>query len=145
MNNTERGLKIIDIFTDLREHVNKVKGKIHQGEGYIHENPTCGTTACIGGWLADYFKTKVHFDIYADHKFYRHYQNGITKLADKLDLDVITHFVFLSGLWHNTEGAEVFDPTLCAYNRNEVYNYITIDDVCADWVQFGYELVAEGE
>ena len=88
MNNTERGLKIIDIFTDLREHVNKVKGKIHQGEGYIHENPTCGTAACIGGWLADYFKTKVHFDIYADHKFYRHYQNGITKLADKLDLDV---------------------------------------------------------
>ena len=58
MNNTERGLKIIDIFTNLQEHVSKIGGYLDQDRSIIPENPTCGTTACIGGWLADILRLK---------------------------------------------------------------------------------------
>ena len=145
MNNQERGLKIIDIFTDLREHVNRVGGKVDQEQGYIHEHPTCGTTACIGGWLADYFKTDVYDDLddYSDSR--RYYNDGVIELEDKLGLvGSLRPFIRFSKLWHNVYGSYIFDQKPIAYKRT-YGDIVDIDEVCADWVQFGYELVTKGD
>ena len=135
MNNQERGLKIIDIFTDLREHVNKIGGYIDHNQGFIEKNPSC---ACIGGWLADYFKTTVMYF----NEGYRSYIDGYQELAHRLDVKCVTNFVSESGLWHTDEGIFVFSASPIAYGGT---SYVDINEVCADWVQFGYELVAKGD
>ena len=59
--------------------------------------------------------------------------------------------MFNSGLWHNDCGGAIFGAGYAAYRRSEAYprsivtKAIDIDDVCADWVQFGYNLVTKGE
>ena len=138
MDNVERGLKIIDIFTDLREHVNKIGGYIDQRRGSVYENPSCGTAACIGGWLADYFATKVIY-FGGGHRIYI---DGYRELAHSLDVNCVANFVSESGLWHNDQGPAVFWHD-SPYHRSEPHK-ISLDDVCADWVQFGYELVTKG-
>ena len=145
MNNTERGLKIIDIFTNLQEHVSKIGGYLNQDRSIIPENPTCGTTACIGGWLADYFKAEVDDDLddYSDSR--RRYNDGIIELSKRLGVGGIRSFIEDSGLWHNDHGRAVFNTHCKAYPRSIVTKAIDIDDVCADWVQFGYNLVTKGE
>ena len=139
MDNVERGLKIIDIFTDLREHVNKIGGKLNQDKGFIDENPSCGSTACIGGWLADYFKTVV----YSSGR--RCFEEGIRELENKLGVTCIKSFIWNSRLWHNAMGGDVFAIRNDAYIRTNSQKTIGLDEVCSDWVQFGYNLVAEGE
>ena len=143
MNNTERGLKIIDIFTGLREHVSKIGGYIDQDRSIIPENPTCGTTACIGGWLADYFKTEVypHIDSRSYHRLYR---DGVKELSNRLDVKRAGVFVHESGLWHNGAGGDVFGDRCTAYRRSIVTKAVGIDDVCRDWIEFGYNLVTKG-
>ena len=84
-------------------------------------------------------------DDYSDS--YRYYDEGLMELENRLGIGCVRSFIRDSGLWHNDAGGDVFDIQDGAYTRTEPLTYYRtgIDEVCADWVQFGYELVAKGD
>ena len=153
MNNQERGLKIIDTFTDLQEFITNANGWVIQAKPNMAKNSTCRTTGCIGGWLDYYLGSTPGGGLWT---------NGVARLEDVLDLKRVGDFIKKSGLWHNNFGDLVFDASILAYLAPDLadivaadsiispdhyiklrYGKISAEDVCSAWIQFGYELIAE--
>ena len=147
MNNAERGLFIIDYFTELQEEVVEIGGLIDQEEYFILEKPVCGTTACIGGWIAN--KEQVPITLACRVGNRRNYYTGIIALAEKLGLGdgvgVLETFVLETKLWHNNSGRHVFGGGGSAYAEtcNDRSMDLRIGDICNCWILFGYELLQD--
>ena len=144
MNNAERGLFIIDYFTELQEEVEEIGGLIRQSEPEISLTPICGTVACIGGWIANKEQTKIYTTYFGRGE--RCYMDGVNALKAKLDIPpcegAMSEFVRNTQLWHNRHSYGVFTKNQ-AYAADN-FDTLTIEDVCNYWILFGYELLIRG-
>ena len=145
MNNAERGLFIIDYFTELQEEVVEIGGEIDQGKMDIDVEPTCNTVACIGGWIAN--KEQVPTEYSLTGYRVRSFNNGVKSLAEKLGFDAncleLEYFVEDTKLWHNAYSSCLFDSTSCAYGYRRDYEFLGIEEVCDYWILFGYDLLQD--
>ena len=126
-----RGKKIVELFTNLKTHIEDREGMIDMNMSAIRPDPA-NKTACIGCWLADYFETKVAGD------GYRHFEYGINALEKHLDVDDLKHFLRDNReLWHNDYALRVFHRDGYAYDAGQ---YPSITDVTDAWISFGEKL-----
>ena len=112
----------------FREYTERWEGVIDMGEGLIEVEPTCGTVACVGGWLAHHYRT-------VEDTGYRHFLDGINTFAKDLGFE---HGGALRSwasdhpeLWGNTRGYDMFN-TSDAYGLSED-DYITLHDIAHHW------------
>ena len=124
-----RGKKIVELFTNLETHIEDKGGVIDMGTGVIRANST-SEDACIGCWLADYFKTKAK-------NRYRHFRDGVKALEKYLGVDDMDLFLESNKQhWHNDYAAYAFHFGY-AYDIDE---YLNIIDVTDAWISFGEKL-----
>ena len=126
-----RGEKIVELFTNLRTHIEDKDGQIDMDAGAIRPDPT-REDACVGCWIADYFETKVAGD------GHRGYKDGIKALEKYLDVDDMQQFLESNKQhWHNDYATCAFHGAGYAYDIDE---YLSITDVTDAWVDFGNKL-----
>ena len=126
-----KGKKIVELFTNLRTHIEDKDGQIDMHVGAIRPDPA-NKAACIGCWLADYFKTKVELG-------HRQFNEGIKALEKYLGIDELKHFLEdNSEHWHNDYALWAFHKDGEAYGDTNQYPSIT--DVTDAWISFGEKL-----
>ena len=122
-----RGKKIVELFTNLRTHIEDRDGEFDMGTMTIKPDST-NKEACVGCWLADYFETE------PDHEGDRDYKDGINALERHLGIDDMDLFLESNKQhWHNCHAAYAFCLRGWAYDTNQ---YPSIPDVTDAWVSF---------
>ena len=146
------GLKIIDIFTDLREEVKKVHGQVDQNLGALSYPVRASDLACVGCWLANKYRTMIHANCIDDPGYsWRSYSDGLFSLAKDLGFAELRQFDdFLEAhkdCWHNGKAQFAFNRFYSAYIREEK-DYIlkkeNLNNICSDWIEFGLNLNSKG-
>ena len=130
-----RGKKIVELFTNLKTHIEDRDGQIDMGTGVIGLNST-REKVCIGCWIADYFEARVY------RGNYRCFHGGIKALEELLGVDNVLNFLKNHKQhWHNCHATYAFHLSGKAYGADR---YPSITDVTDAWVDFGNKLQTKG-
>ena len=141
----EIGLKIIDIFSEVKGQVREIGGKLAMDRLIINSTPSCRTYACLGGWLANFYKTHTG-------SCGRSFSTGVAALAKDLKLPTEGHpyttedfdnFDCLDPYWHNSFFDSVFTDAFAYLPSTMLTAELDFDTVCDLWIDFGVRLVLD--
>jgi len=98
-----------DKFIAIHETLDLGARNLDFESGYVHQDRSCGTVACHGGWGA------VIFGIKPDHDGLRRFGSGAGAISRFIGLDGAYDFERWAGenpvLWGNAQGGKLFDPS----------------------------------
>ena len=144
MNDLQRGEKIIEIFSEIKEKYGAIHGLDQTVGTFQRKRRSCGTTGCIGTVLADHLGNDVDFALGAGALGRALHLDLYDKKESSTNwkLDKVTSWVANTGLWHNKYHHQVFAPSDIAYRGT---GHTGLRGCCNFWIKFGKRLVKKEE
>ena len=126
----------------FRGYSEKFGWGVRMSKGHVDTEPTCGTVACVGGWLAHHYQTKVWgMDTSYSRHLYRYYLDGVGAFTQELgftDVDGLRRWANdHPELWGNTRGYDMFYSPQ-AYGA--LGDSLTLLTVASHWSKVAYNL-----